>query len=169
MNRLTALTLLAALTVLPGCAGYRLGSMLPPEIRTVHIPTFVNKSPEPQIESDCTRAAIEEIQRDGSLKVAKEEQADAILAVTVTGYQLQPLVYRRDETRSAREYRIVLTASYMMTRRSDGVVLSEGSRVRGEGVFVVAGDLSSSKARGLPIAARDLAHSIIEQVVETWK
>ena len=40
--------------------------------------------------------------------------------------------------------------------------------MRGEYVFPVAGDLSSSKLRGLPLAAEDLAHNLVEKVVEAW-
>ena len=45
------------LTVLCGCVGYRLGSTLPPGIRTIYVPTFKNESGEPQVESETSRAA----------------------------------------------------------------------------------------------------------------
>ena len=55
--------------VLTGCASYQLGSMLPNDIKTVYVPTFINKTGEPMIESEATQAAIRELQKDGSLKV----------------------------------------------------------------------------------------------------
>ena len=151
-----------------GCAGYRLGSMLPPDIKTVYVPTIVNKSSEPQVESDITQALIQDIQRDGSLRVVSEDQADTVLVVTLRNYTLEPVAYRTDQRTSAREYRIVLNASMLMTRRGSGAVVVESPSVRGEFVFPVAGDLSSSKLRGLPPAAEDLAHNIVEKMVEVW-
>lgn len=151
-----------------GCAGYRLGSMLPPDIKTVYVPTIVNKSTEPQVETELTQALIQDLQRDGSLRVVSEDQADATLAVTLRSYSLDPVAYRTDQRTSAREYRIVLQASILMTRRGTGTVVVESPNVRGEFVFPVAGDLSSSKLRGLPQAAEDLAHNIVEKVVEVW-
>ena len=151
-----------------GCAGYRLGSMLPEDIKTVYVPTIVNKSSEPQVEADITQALIQDIQRDGSLRVVNQDQADTVLVVTLRSYTLEPVAYRTDQRTSAREYRIVLNASLLMTRRGTGAVVVEAPNVRGEFVFPVAGDLSSSKLRGLPQAAEDLAHNIVEKVVEVW-
>lgn len=151
-----------------GCAGYRLGSMLPPDIKTVYVPTFVNKTTEPQLEVDTTQALVEELQRDGSLRVVNEDQADAVLNVTLRRYVIEPVSYRGDSRTSAKEYRIVLNAAIVLTRRGAGTVVVDHPDVRGEYVFPVAGDLTSSKLRGLPSAADDLAHNIVEKVVEVW-
>ena len=51
-----------ALSTLPGCTSYRLGSMLPPGVKTVYVPTFVNETSEPFIEVDATRATIQALQ-----------------------------------------------------------------------------------------------------------
>ena len=64
-----------ACVLLPGCAGYRLGSMLPPDIKLVHVPTFINKTSEPQLEIATTRFALQEFQTDGSLKLSSAEEA----------------------------------------------------------------------------------------------
>jgi len=47
-------------------------------------------------------------------------------------------------------------------------VVAESPRVIGEGVFQVVGDLTTSKATGLPIAAEDLGRRIVQQMVEVW-
>ena len=157
-----------ALTALPGCVGYRLGSMLPPDIKTISIPTFINKTAEPQIEIQTTRSAIEEIQRDGSLKIAAESQADAILQVKLTDYRIIPLVYEAQRKTAATEYRLTLYAAIVLTRRSDNTVIVENPRCYGEATFPVMGDMSSSKRIGLPKAAADLAHDIVQKVTEVW-
>ncbi len=165
---LFALAGISLCLLINGCAGYRLGSMLPPDIKSVYVPTFVNNTTEPQLEVETTQALVEELQRDGSLRVVNEDQADAILNVTLKKYAIQPVAYRKDSRTSAREYRIVLNAGMVMTRRSNGSVVVDAPNVRGEYVFPVAGDLTSSKLRGLPDAAADLAHNIVEKVVEVW-
>ncbi|HRV31690.1 MAG TPA: LPS assembly lipoprotein LptE, partial [Kiritimatiellia bacterium] len=65
---------------------YRLGSMLPGDVRTVYMPTCVNQTTEPQIEQDVTRAILSQIQTDGTLRVAPELEADSILSVTITDF-----------------------------------------------------------------------------------
>ena len=153
---------------LPGCVGYRVGSMLPPDITTVYVPTFVNRTSEPQIEVEATKATIAEFQKDGSLRVVAAETADAILEVTVTGFDASPLSYDQDNRTSANEYRLTLTASIVLKRKATDEILTEAVGVQGESTFRIAGDFTSSKQTGLPKAAQDLAHDIVEKVVEAW-
>lgn len=162
--------LLVLVTQLTGCVGYRLGSMLPADIKTVYVPTFLNKTDEPFIETETTSAVIDELQRDGSLNVvATDGEADAILKVSITAFKLSALAFDQTRKTSASEYRLTLTASVVMMRRTTNEVIMENPRVQGESTFVVSGDLTSSKRRGLPTAAEDLAHDIVEAVVESWK
>lgn len=163
---LLALALTALLS--SGCAGYRLGSMLPKDIKSVSVPTFVNHTAEPTIESETTRAVIEEFQKDGSLEVLPEGQADAQLRVTLTDYTLSPVAYRKDKRTAASEYRVTIHASVELVRTSDQSVVARHPRAKGEAVFDLAGDLSSAKRRVLPQVSEDLAHSIVETVVEAW-
>ena len=155
------------LALFGGCVGYRLGTMLPPGIETVHVPTFVNESGEPELEGRTTSETVREFQRDGTLRIAGADEADAVLRVTLAGYKLEPLRYRRDRAKTAREYRLTLTADLAIEKTASGKVILE-KRVRGESTFEFDGDLSSAKRTALPNAARDLAHDIVESVVEYW-
>jgi hypothetical protein len=170
MKSLIPLSCLSMLAVLlTGCASYQLGSMLPDNVKTVYVPTFINKTSEPMIESEATQAAIRELQKDGSLSVVgTPEEADTLLTVTLTDYRLTPLKYERDLKTTADQYRLTLTAQVVLTRRTTDKVVSENPRIQGEADFSIAGDFTSSKKLGLPNAAADLAHNIVESVVETW-
>ena len=152
-----------------GCAGYRLGSMLPPDIKTVFVPTFVNRTTEPMIEIDTTAAAIRQLQQDGSLKVVgNESEADTVLEVTLTKFELEPLSYSEQEKTTANEYRMRLTATILLRRTVTDEVVVEAPGVQGESTFFVTGDFTTSKQQGMPEAANDLGHSIVEQIVEAW-
>lgn len=164
---LTALLGIGLGLLTSGCAGYRLGSMLPPDIKTVYVPTFINNTSEPQLEVETTQALIEELQRDGSLKVVNQDMSDVTLAVTLRNYWIKPVSYRGDQRTTANRYRINIQAAMVLTRR-DGTVVVDNPNVVGENVFEVAGDISSSKMIGLPLAAQRLAHDIVEKVVEYW-
>jgi hypothetical protein len=167
LTQIISLLTLAAL--LQGCASYQLGSMLPPDVKTVYVPTFINKTTEPLVETEATQAAIREIQKDGSLKVVRSlEEADTILTVTLTDYSLTPLKFNRDLNTTADQYRLTLTVQMVLTRRATNKVVAENPRIQGEADFPISGDFTSSKKRGLPNAAQDLAHNIVESIVETW-
>lgn len=166
----TALLLAGALALFAGCASYRLGSMLPPDVKTVYVPTFVNQTDQPGIEADATQAAIAELQMDGSLDVVpNREEADAILNVALTGYTLTPLTYNENQRTATTEYRLRISATLSLVRRTNREVLSESAGAYGEETFDVIGDLTSSKEAALPGATEDLARRIVAAIVETWQ
>jgi hypothetical protein len=162
---LAAIALGTALSA--GCAGYRLGSALPPGVRSVHVPTFRNNSGEPEAEVYATRATIQEFQKDGTLRVASPQEADALLEVVLVAAALEPLRYETDRAKATAEYRFRLTADLRLLSTATGQVLLN-KRVEGDRTFDVEGDLSSSKRRVFPQVANDLAHEIVESVVEFW-
>jgi hypothetical protein len=167
LQQVLASWVLTAAAGLAGCAGYRLGTTLPPDVRSVHVPTFVNRTGEPLVEAETTRATVQELQRDGTLKVRSADEADVVLAATVVDFYLEPLRYEKDASRTVREYRLRLTADIVLKSRRTGDELFAG-RVQGESTFEPGGDLSSAKRQALPAAARDLAHDIVESIVEFW-
>jgi adenosyl cobinamide kinase/adenosyl cobinamide phosphate guanylyltransferase len=150
-----------------GCAGYRLGSSLPPDINVVYVPTFVNRTTEPRLETEVTHAVVSEFQRDGTLAVSSEDKADVVLSVALTDFTMNSLRYERDQAKTTEEYRLYLTAQVTLTKRATGTVLL-ATVVTGETEVVPTGDLGSAKRAVLPALADDLAHRIVEAVVEFW-
>lgn len=162
------LACIAAVSLLSiGCAGYRIGSTLPPGVNIIHVTTFVNKTSEPRLEIETTQATISEVQRDGTLSVSDIEKSDVILRVSLVGFKLEPLRYETDRTTTTSEYRLTITASLSLTDRLTEKVLTQAT-VQGETDFTPTGDLSSAKRDALPEAAKDLAHDIVENIVEYW-
>lgn len=153
-----------------GCStiGYQLGSMLPSEIQTIFVPTIKNNSTQPLLETEVTRQIIQELQRDGSLDIASEENADSVLNVVVTDYRIVPIAYQDGRETATEVYRLYLTASFVATRTDDGAVLADSPWVQGDSTFELLGDLRQAKEDGLPIAARDLARNIVAGIVEYW-
>jgi len=150
-----------------GCLGYRLGSTLPPDVRSVHVPTVVNKCGEPLLETEVTRAIVRELHKDGTLRVTSADAADSVLQVTLTDYTLRALRFEKDRIKSAKEYRLKIEARVIFSRTATDKELMN-KRVEGEADFPTGGDLTSAKRAALPEAARDLAHDIVESVVEYW-
>ena len=165
MNRVLAILVCLSLC---GCGSYRLGTTLPPGLRSIHVPTVANATTEPGVEASVTAALSEEFQRDGTLRVATAETADMTMEVTVTRFRLVPLRYNRDRTTTAEEFRLILTARVRVVRTEDGGVMIDRPGYEGETEFELNGDLRSAKRNALPDAARDLAHDIVESIVEYW-
>jgi hypothetical protein len=163
------LVILCALPLLfTGCAGYRLGSSLPPGIRTVHVPTFVNATGEPELEIRTTRATVQEFQRDGTLRVVGKAESDVVLNVRLVEYRLEPLRYDRNAVKTTSEYRMIIAAEITCRQTRNKQVLTQ-RRVIGKTTFTPpGGDLATAKLDALPAASRDLAHEVVKCVVEYW-
>lgn len=170
-TRIRATLLFSALLILftSGCAGYRLGSMLPADIRTVYVPTCINKTTEPLIENNVTRAIMAEIQMNGSLKLVSDESAaDTVLEVTLINFWLDPVAYAKNSSATTREYRMNIRASFHLLRRADNTVLVESPGLTGWKDFEMTGDMTTSKSVALRPAAEDLGRRIVDQIVEAW-
>ena len=161
------LGLLLLLPLAGGCVGYRLGTTLPPGIRSIYVPSFINRTGEPELEVTTTRATIQEFQRDGTLKMGSEGGADAYLKVTLQEFRLVPLRYSNDQAKTTSEYRLIIIAQVNFYRSTTDEQLSS-RRVRGESTFNPGGDLSLAKLNALPEAAEDLGHHIVQTIVEYW-
>jgi hypothetical protein len=161
-------TSLVLLLFLNGCTAYRLGSMLPADIQTVFMPTVGNVTQEPLLENEVTTAIMAELQRDGSLTPASEAAADALMSVRITGYDLRPLSFTRDNRSQPDQYRLTLRADVELVERETGKTLVRSSNVTGENEFPFAGDITEAKRTGLPGAASDLGRVIVATVTEAW-
>jgi len=166
-NYLVFLLMAVMGSVLIGCAGYQLGNTLPKNIKTVYVPTFINKTGEPMVETEATKAAIQELQMDGSLEVVGEDLANSILEVTLVKIDFQPLSFQTGSRKTAKEYRLYLTANVLFKKAKTNEILAR-KQVSGEATFLPAGDLASAKRLALPTASKDLAHRVVEAVVEYW-
>lgn len=101
-----------------GC-GYALvgtGSFLPPEIKTIHVPTFKNQTTRVELEQIMTRAVAEEFVSRGRLKlVGSPPQADTLLKGTITGFGLTPVAFN-DQGR-ATQYQVNVRARIELVDR----------------------------------------------------
>ena len=81
---------------------------LPPHIKSVAVPTFVNKTQEPAVENAITSAVINAFVTSGKLRVVPMGEADSILEGEIIGYQIQSTGYQV----SARTMRMAAIASW---------------------------------------------------------
>lgn len=173
MRKLILPSIIAALIC--GCAGYHVGSTLPPNVKTIYIPTVVNATKEPLLETRLTPAIQSEFMTRTSLKLSDKKTADAKLEVRVRDYQLVSIGFTSEDDRTSRsrEYRIWMTADVVLRNNKNGAIIAESLGVRGKNTFIIdatdaLGDLTQAKRSGLPEASQDLAREIADAVTETW-
>ncbi len=172
--RLAFLLSLVAL-LFSGCAGYQVGPIKPKlmrEVKTIAIPTFKNDTLEPRVEVLLANAVIKQIQQDGTYKVVREQDADAILEGSLDEIIRRPSRSVRGNVLQTREFTLLLRIRYRVIDRS-GRVLEQRS-VAGQTSFFVSGtdtlaaDVNQDERQALPLAAEDAAVRMVSQISEGW-
>ena len=169
MKRLTyLLNCFGATLLFSGCMGYSLGGARPDGVESVTLNAVINETGEPAIEIQVTRAMRERIQFDGRLKLVNEEKdADAVIDITLTKYDLSPIAYRSDLRTTPDIYRLRVTGVAELRKLSSGEVISTSSTY-GESTFDFQADLTSSKRDALPKAAAEIAKYMLDDLIEQW-
>ena len=154
--------------LLAGC-GYSFRGNLPDHVKTVAVPVFGNKTPEPAIENFLTQAVVEAFATNGRLRVVTPEEADAILEGEVVGYEIQTLAF--DPRVSIRQYRLVVTMNLKFRDVKRNALLFEQPRFQEKADFRVVGAVSQTISReesALRAAAVDIARSIVSLAVDRF-
>jgi hypothetical protein len=153
---------------LSGCAGYKLGSTLGPNYRSVAVSVFRNKTYQPQIETQVTGAIIRAFQADGTLRVESTAVADLILTGEIIQYSRHVLRSQPSDSNAPREYRITIEARIEARDRTTGRIIVGPTTVTGNGDTFIGDDLQSAEQQVLPMVANDLAKRVVTLVAEKW-
>ena len=169
----TGLTVvLMSLCLLASC-GYRLsgtGLIVPQGSKTIAIPTFVNGTNEPYVDSEVTKAVVDEFIADGRLTVTGLETADLALRGRVTKYDVSALSYTT--TAYAQQYRVRLVVDASLEDLKARKNLWQEKNI--EAVFisdyaVTLGDIRSTKIAkegAIQKASRDIGWTLRSRVLE---
>ncbi len=157
----------AALTFLAACANYKLGTTLPPHLKSVYVETFKNSTREPQLDTNITAEVIKEFQRDGQLKVKGANEADIILTGVITQYKLDPMRSARDNPKATLDYKAIVTVTLLAAERKTGKkIIAQG--VTASKTFEVKGDLMTARRNILPEVSRELGRKVVDAVISAW-
>lgn len=173
--RLSLLLPLAAL-LFGSCAGYHVGPIKPKrmaKVITIAVPSFKNDTLFPRAEVLLANALIKQFQQDGTYKIVRENDADAILQGHLEKIVRNPSRSVRGNVLLTREYILTLHCTYDLTDRLTGAVLERRSAVGQTSFFVsgsdtLAADLTQDERQALPLAAEDLATDIVSHLSEGW-
>jgi hypothetical protein len=141
-----AFALAACALILPSCAsdghltilGYSTKPNYDPNIRTVRVPVFKNRSmmnatPVVGMEMDLTRAVVREIEQKTPFKVVQDcDRADTELRGIIVNFQKVMLNYTAFN--EVREAETQMTVQLIWRDLRDGRILSRGQRRPGEAV-----------------------------------
>ena len=157
----------AAMLLLAGCAGYRVGptSGLEAGSRSIQINPPVNQTYEPRVAEELNHQLRKQIQRDGTFHLNTRGEGDVVVTATITRYQRFGETYLQRDTLTARDYRIHLTAQVTAYDKITGKNLVQREFV-GRTTVRIGGDQASVERQALPLVTEDLARNITSALVD---
>jgi hypothetical protein len=157
------------LLLLSGC-GYQLGPTngMAAGSRTLQVNLFQNKTFEPRLTEPLATSLRRWIQRDGTYRLATQNDADVIVDGAITEYNRVGVSFQPTDVLTVRDYDIFLVTKFTATERATGRVLMN-STVTGRTTVRVTADQSSAERQATPLLAEDVARRITALLVDgSW-
>jgi len=164
---------LLLLLVLAGC-GYQTGgkaATVPPDVRTVAIPVFENRTQSYRLEQILTAAVVREFTTRTKYQIvhSKSDTADATLAGIVTQAQLAPLTY---DSQTGRLTSGLVTVNMRVTFTDHtGKVLYENQNYVFRQQYEISTDPASFFQEESPAISRlaeDFARTLVSNILENY-
>ncbi len=168
MKRSKKLSVLLAVCILfsAGCGIYTFsGSTLPPYLKTVTIPLFINKSLQPDIAEQLTEQVNTEILQSNLLRIVSEG-GDATLQGAVLSYSNHPYTYETEDVRDVdvEEYAVRIRVQIEFLDDVKDEPLYEGI-VEGEGIYDFE---EETEDIGRQRAIGEIVEQVLQQSVQSW-
>lgn len=154
--------------LLAGCAGYHLGPVNP-DVRTggesVEVVPFNNQTLQPRLGSALTQDLRQQLQTDGTYRLATHGPGDVVVTGVITGYRREAVSFLSADVATPEDYRVTMTAHVTARERATGKILLE-KNVTGDTLVHVSNDLESAERQALPLLTQDLARNITDLLTE---
>ena len=169
LPRFRTVAMLGCAGLLAACSHYQLGTGTKPRFSTLFIAPVASSTVIPQAQALVTTQLREAFNRDGRVTlVDSPEAADAVLKVTLSGYDRTVAVARTEDTGLARRFDLALQAKATLTdKRTNQTWFAQRPLVAKRGVFTDSG-LVPAEYQTLPLLAEQLAREAVHAVLDTW-
>jgi len=156
--------------LLGGC-GYHLSghsTLLPAGIKSIGIPTFVNKTDRPELEQRITAEVISQFVTRGRYQTSsREEGVDAILRGEISNFVQTPVAIN-PQGRATR-YEILINARVSLIQAADDKILWQDDHFvfrRQYDVEVESLGLISGETAAIEGVAKDFAETVVTSILE---
>lgn len=154
--------------VLCSCANYKMGNTPKgsglQDIRILYVPTAVNETDETAVPGPVTNALLQEIDRDGTFRHARKDEADAILEVTVKRIERSPIQQSVEQYLTTLQYQLTMILEYRVYSMKDKKEVIPKATISGYTTYFVQGDQTESQRQALPLAAQNAAQNLVNSL-----
>jgi outer membrane lipopolysaccharide assembly protein LptE/RlpB len=168
MKRLLAMTTL----LFTGC-GYALvghsNNLLPPSVKTIEVPAFVNRTTRVELEQRVTQSVTDEFVSRGRLRlVTNPKDADVILRGSIDSFNIFPVGFNAQGR--ATQYQVAITANIeLVDHHADDKVLWKNDQYRFTENYQVnleSSDAFDQESRAIREIAVRFAESLVTNLLE---
>jgi len=175
MNKITSrflilCAMLSLVLMLNGC-GYRLGSMMHPQVHSIAIAPVKNETLAYNVPAVVRNMLTEAFMRDGSLKVESLRNADCILyarVIKIVYRETTPASFDDEITYRPIEWRIWMTVEFTVIIPGNKTPLIKKQTILADALFQVQADYFVNRQRGIKQCSWHLARKVAQQVTESW-
>ncbi len=158
-----------ALAVLSsGCLYQFIGGNFPEHIRTLSIDPIVNDTPRLEVTGLLQEELLRNLPRALGVRQASSDEADAVVRVRITSYQVNAPNYRPGAARGTAEVvqrQVMITAQVQIVDQVNDEIYWEDTALRGEGQFL---DATETEEVGRAEAIQLLVQRIVDGAQSNW-
>lgn len=152
--------------LLAGCgSSYRWRSSVPADRRSVYVPTFRNESGLQEIGAISARQLLREIQREGTFRIARAEDAAIEIQGTIKSISSKSEAYNRRENRRTSGYDMKCTAEITIVDKITDEVIVAGRTYTAETTFAAGHDLTTAQRDASGRVADILSRRIVDDIL----
>ena len=126
-KRLTKIISLNLIFLLFGCAYYSMAGSIPPNIKNVSVPLFINETVEFELSEKLTSGIIQEIGSQNIVKITNDIDSDSIINGVISSVSDGPYTFNNNEQVS--EYRFSLSVKVSWVDNNDENILCYNSSI----------------------------------------
>jgi hypothetical protein len=160
-----------AALVLAGCAYGFAGGGLPPELKTVAVLPFENRTSDPTMAQEANREVRDAVQSRLGLRGATEAQADVVVRGTVTRYEPdQPVSYRGTSSTGGRANDVQVSKRLLqLSLELEMIQKSNGRNLLRTRTFSIDAQYDPGReATGRRDALEQLVNRLIQEAQSQW-
>jgi len=163
LKKALSFAVVASIFLSMACGIYTFSPSALGSVKTLAIPLFENETTESGIRERLTDQLAQAFVNDNTLKVVREQQADAVLRGTVVSYVQDPYSYTQAEVVNEYICRIGLNVEF--TNRKTGKVIWEEKGMTNFGIYSASTETQDDgKAR----AITKLVEDVLNKTVKGW-
>ncbi len=165
------LFLLAPVLLLVSCAGYQLGGVKPAslaQVNTIAVPMFTNTTLHPRAEALATSAVANAIVQDGTYRISKTDDADAVLEGNLLEIKYSAIRGTRLDTLLPEELTNRVTLGWTLRdARNPAKVLASGTSTGSSQLFV-SSNLQTARNNALPEALERAGEALVSRIANGY-